>query len=136
MKLPDNIKRLAAFHGHLGPYLIVGAKMGALSNELLGQESGAGKGHFRKKAIVKCGLKPPISCILDGIQFTSGCTLGKGNIEVINQQIPEVTFILDNKELIIKLKFKIVTENRNLEELAMELYEKSPQELFEIKKNF
>ncbi len=136
MKMDEKIKQLAKFHGHLGPYLIVGMKMGDLSNKYFGPESGAGTGHFYKKAIVKTGLKPPISCIIDGIQFTSGCTLGKGNIEVIDQQMPEVTFLKDNKQLTIKLKIKIDTSNRDLEELAIEISKQSPQYLFEISKNF
>ena len=135
MRIPEKVKRLAEFHGHLGPYLIVGMRMGELSNELLGRESGAGKGHAKKRAIIKTGLKPPISCIIDGIQYTSGCTLGKGNIEVLDQQIPEVKFTLDEKEITIKLKIKIETGS-NLEENAMKIYEKDPEKLFEILKNF
>ncbi|MHA1266678.1 MAG: FmdE family protein [Candidatus Helarchaeota archaeon] len=136
MKLNEDIKRLAEFHGHLGPYLIIGKKMGELSNKILGMESGAGKGHFHKKAIIKTGTTPPISCIIDGIQYTSGCTLGKGNIEVIDQKKPEATFILDEKELTLKLKIKIEIANRDLEVVALELEEKAPEELFEISKNF
>lgn len=136
MKLGERIKRLAAFHGHLGPYLIIGMKMGDLSNELLGKESGAGTGQFHKKAIVMTGLKPPISCIVDGIQFASGCTLGKGNIEVIDKQSPEATFIIGEKKVTIKLKTKIKTKNGDLKAQALEFNEKSSQDLFEIIKNF
>jgi len=125
-----------AFHGHLGPYLIIGMKMGELSNELLGKEIGAGKGYFRKRVIVKTGTKPPISCIIDGIQYTSGCTLGKGNIEVIDQQIPEATFIMEDKQLTISLKIPIKTEDRDLQEVAMEIYQESSEDLFKITKNF
>ena len=136
MKMNDRIKRFAEFHGHLGPYLIVGMKMGDLSNKLLGKETGAGSGHSYKRAIVKTGTTPPISCIIDGIQCSSGCTLGKGNIEVLDKKIPEATFILDEKQLTVKLKIKIETTNRNLEEVAMEVYEMKDENLFEISKNF
>lgn len=136
MKSGERIKRLAEFHGHLGPYLIIGMKMGDLSNELLGTESGAGTGQSHKKAIVKTGKKPPISCIVDGIQFSSGCTLGKGNIEVLDQESPEATFIMGEKQITIKLKTKIKTKNGDLEAIALKINEKSPQELFEITKNF
>ncbi len=136
MKKSDKIVRLTEFHGHLGPYLIIGMKMGEISNNILGTETGAGSTHFHKKAIVKTGTVPPISCIIDGIQYTSGCTLGKGNIEVLNQKIPEATFILDDKELTIKLKIKIETADRDLEEVAMEVYRTDDRDLFEISKNF
>ncbi|HUY01035.1 MAG TPA: formylmethanofuran dehydrogenase subunit E family protein [Candidatus Deferrimicrobium sp.] len=132
----DQVKRLAEFHGHLGPYLIVGMKMGELSNTLLGKETGAGSTHFVKKAIVKTGTTPPISCIIDGIQFTSGCTLGKGNIEILNEKIPEATFILNDKQLTLKLKINIETANRQVEDVALEIYETAWQDLFELSKNF
>ena len=132
MKINERIKRFAEFHGHLGPYLIVGMKMGDLSNELLGKESGAGSGHSHKKAIVKTGTTPPISCIIDGIQCSSGCTLGKGNIEILDQKLPEATFILGEKQLTLKLKIKLETLGRNLEEMALEVYETDWRELFEI----
>jgi formylmethanofuran dehydrogenase subunit E len=136
LELDEKIKGLIKFHGHLGPYLIIGFKMGELSNELLGQETGAGSGHLLKKAIVKTGTKPPMSCIIDGIQYSSGCTVGKGNIEIINAQKPEATFIINEKKLTISLKFQINTKNRDLEAVSTELLHKSSQELFTITKNF
>lgn len=136
MEKPEHIRRLAEFHGHLGPYLIIGMRMGELSNEILGTETGAGSTHFHKKAIVKTGTIPPISCIIDGIQYTSGCTLGKGNIEILHQNIPEATFILEGKELTLKLKIKIDTKNRDIEDIAMELYNTNKRDLFDISQNF
>ena len=136
MESNEKIKGLIKFHGHLGPYLIIGFKMGELSNEILGKETGAGSGHPLKKAIVKTGTKPPMSCIIDGIQYISGCTLGKGNIEIINSQKPEVTFIMNDKELTISLKLPIDTKNCDLEAVSNELLYKSSQELFTISKNF
>lgn len=136
MENNETLNRLIEFHGHLGPFLIIGMKMGELSNNILGKESGAGKGKTVKKVLVKTGTKPPISCIIDGIQFTSGCTLGKGNIQVTNEHIPEAIFTLGEKELRIKLKIAIETRNRDLQELAMEIYKMESFELFEISKTF
>ncbi|MDD1777986.1 MAG: formylmethanofuran dehydrogenase subunit E family protein [Candidatus Helarchaeota archaeon] len=124
------------FHGHLGPYLIIGLRMGELSNELLGKETGAGSGHLLKKAIIKTAMKPPMSCIIDGIQYISGCTLGKGNIEVIESQKPEATFVMNEKKLTISLKLQINTKNRDLNALSTELLHKSSQDLFTVTKNF
>lgn len=136
MKLTDRIKRLSEFHGHLGPYLIIGLRMGDLSNEILGSEEGAGTGRFTKRVIVKTGIKPPISCIIDGIQFSSGCTLGKGNIEVVDQQNPEAIFVLNEKKLTVRLKESFKIAERDLEQTAMEIYNTPIQELFDITKNF
>jgi len=69
---------LKAFHGHLGPYVVIGYRMGRLALEELGSE-----GHFGLSAEVHSPLEPPRSCLIDGVQIGSGCTLGKRNIEVV-----------------------------------------------------
>ena len=66
---------LAAFHGHLGPYAVLGARVGAYALQRLG----AGK-YFGMEAWITCAGAPPESCFLDGIQVATGCTLGKQNI--------------------------------------------------------
>lgn len=65
------------FHGHLGPYLVFGIKMGLKAKALLGFE-----GHFDVKVAAHVGGKTPLSCMADGLQFSTGATLGKGNIEI------------------------------------------------------
>jgi len=71
--LPDKLLEGAVqFHGHLGPFLILGLRAGLLGIDYLGKD------YFELKAKVKTTLHPPRSCIIDGIQFISGCTTGKG----------------------------------------------------------
>ena len=70
------LQKLKDFHGHLGPYVTVGYRMGLAANREFGDSA------FKKKAIAYSGLKTPLSCMVDGIQVSSGCTLGKGNIKV------------------------------------------------------
>jgi len=67
---------MKAFHGHLGPYVVLGYRMSKLA--LIKLKAG---GHFDVSAEVFTVLEPPCSCIIDGIQLGSGCTLGKRNIE-------------------------------------------------------
>jgi len=69
--------RLKAFHGHLGPYVVLGWRMGRIALRSLDSE-----GHFGLRAEVHTVLEPPASCLIDGVQLSSGCTLGKRNIEV------------------------------------------------------
>jgi formylmethanofuran dehydrogenase subunit E len=69
--------RAVEFHGHRGPYLALGLRMGLLALNTL-----EARGWFDLRCRVSLPLKPPESCILDGIQFSTGCTLGKRNIEV------------------------------------------------------
>jgi hypothetical protein len=71
------LQRMYEFHGHLGPYIVLGFRAGMLAREML--ES---PGYFDLDAKAVCPLKTPTSCFLDGIQMGSGCTLGKCNLSV------------------------------------------------------
>lgn len=128
-----NLKKIEIFHGHLGPYVVIGYKMGLIANKHLGNDS------FSKKAIVWTDKKPPLSCIIDGIQISSGCTLGKGNIEIKNDNNTKAEFTHRNGErIIIRLKPEIRNEidigisEENLINLSMNIYNKKDTELFEI----
>lgn len=68
---------LRTFHGHLGPYVVIGYRMGRLALSELDSE-----GHFGISAEVHSPRQTPKSCLIDGVQLGSGCTLGKGNIVV------------------------------------------------------
>jgi hypothetical protein len=64
-----------AFHGHLGPYLMLGYRAGKLAVRRLNCS-----GHFDLEAAVHAPEKPPASCFIDGVQLGSGCSMGKKNI--------------------------------------------------------
>lgn len=72
------IERLRAFHGHLGPFAMLGYRAGKLALKSLGAPS-----HFGIHAEVRCPAQPPPSCFADGVQYSTGCTLGKRNIELV-----------------------------------------------------
>jgi formylmethanofuran dehydrogenase subunit E len=132
-KVDDELYQLQQFHGHLGPYVVIGYMMGKLANEYLGSDP------FSKSVVVCTGLAPPLSCLIDGIQISSGCTLGKGNITVQPDGIPKACFTNKNgKRIEISLKPNIeheidttVTE-RNAESYSKQLFKKSNQELFDM----
>lgn len=63
------------FHGHLGPWLALGMRMG---RDALGVLRTAP--HFGISVVVRCDLKPPVSCLIDGLQWMTGATYGKRNI--------------------------------------------------------
>jgi formylmethanofuran dehydrogenase subunit E len=71
------LARMRDFHGHLGPYVVLGYRMGRLA-----LQTGGSHGHFDVSAEVHSILKPPRSCLIDGVQLGSGCTLGKRNITI------------------------------------------------------
>ena len=74
----DNPLLVAAgrFHGHIGPFLAVGLRMGLVATERLGRAP------MSMKAVVRVMPRPPRSCVVDGVQYSTGCTMGKANIEI------------------------------------------------------
>jgi formylmethanofuran dehydrogenase subunit E len=107
--------------------------MGKIASETLGENP------FEKSAIVFTGTTPPLSCIIDGIQIGSGCTLGKGNINIHSANCAQVIF--SNKKgnkIKITLKEKIrkeidtkVTEE-NIMFYTNDIYSRSENLLFDI----
>jgi hypothetical protein len=77
MKQPKLLKDAAKFHGHLGPWLVLGLRAGRRAANVLGRNP------FRLRARIHCPRKTPYTCFIDGVQFASGCTMGKGNIRHI-----------------------------------------------------
>lgn len=80
-----SIESLEAFHGHLGPFVVIGAKMG---DEALARLRF--KKHFGVEVTVECAAQPPQSCLLDGLQVATGATLGKKNIVFIDSPLVRV----------------------------------------------
>jgi formylmethanofuran dehydrogenase subunit E len=132
--LNEELKNIEHFHGHIGPYAVIGLRMGKISNEKLG------KNPFNKKAQVWTSTKPPLSCVIDGIQMSSGCTIGKGNLEIFSGKLPKVVFSNNNgKQVEIILKESIKNEidktvnEQNIISYSEKLYQKPDNELFEIR---
>lgn len=71
----DLLQKAIEFHGHLGPYMVLGLRVGWLARNRLCA------GPFEIRAEIGCPPKPPGSCFIDGVQMGSGCTLGKANLE-------------------------------------------------------
>lgn len=61
-------------HGHLGIYSTLGAKMGVRAMEILGK-LGA-NGHI--SVLSFAGSIPPVSCLNDGLQVSTGASMGHG----------------------------------------------------------
>jgi formylmethanofuran dehydrogenase subunit E len=73
---PDWLATVVQFHGHLGPAIVAGARMG-----MAGVRAVDAKGYFDVE--VTCEgpfVKPPQSCFLDGVQVGTGATLGKRSL--------------------------------------------------------
>lgn len=97
MDLPEELAALQRFHGHLGIYVTLGLRMGAIGRRTFGHYKGL-------RATVRTVPKPPMMCVVDGVQFASACTMGKGNIAIEPAEEPGVTFEKDGRRLTISLK--------------------------------
>ncbi len=70
---PPWLARVVQFHGHLGPAVVAGARMG-----MAGLRAVGAKGYFDVEVLCEGPLaRPPQSCFLDGLQMGTGATLGK-----------------------------------------------------------
>lgn len=136
MERPDEfLLRAIEFHGHLGPYLVLGLKAGLYANQTFGREP------MKTEAFIETKVTPPQSCFADGVQFSTGCTFGKGNIHLKEGEGLQATFRRNNQELILKLKKEIIEEINSLpskeetwDNLAKDLYQREVDKIFEIVK--
>ncbi|MDR2848881.1 MAG: nucleoside hydrolase [Bacteroidales bacterium] len=87
-------------HGHLGIYAIVGVKMGIRAREYFNI------GVDDIVVVSYAGLHPPVSCMNDGLQVSTGATIGHGLISVAaGQDIrPEAMFTFKDKTIRMRLK--------------------------------
>ena len=70
---PAWLGQVVQFHGHLGPSVVAGARMG-----MAGLRSVEARGHFDVEVVCEGPFaKPPQACFLDGVQVATGATLGK-----------------------------------------------------------
>ncbi len=99
VNLDELVSRAVEFHGHLGPYLICGVKMGLLALRLLGS-----RGYSKLTVTAETGITPPVSCLIDGLQMATGCTLGKGNIAVLGGGHPRAVVRFEGQSVAIELR--------------------------------
>jgi len=79
----DSIVREAVdFHGHLGPFLVIGVRMGLIGL----RELKTTRGNPKLKATSISKLTVPFSCAIDGIQVTTQCTVGNGKLKLKGAQ--------------------------------------------------
>lgn len=123
------------FHGHLGPYLILGVLAGELAIKRL-----RCKKYFGLDVRLWGANKKPRSCLIDGLQLSTGATYGKGNIKKIGGWGIKIEFHnrTDHKKIILRFSQSLIRElktaksHRDSELLAKRLYKTDCSELFEI----
>jgi formylmethanofuran dehydrogenase subunit E len=130
----DMLEGALRFHGHFGPFLILGLRAGTVGTAYLGKD------YFKLSAKVETASHPPRSCFIDGIQFSSGCTIGKGNIELKTGEGVSVEFIKGEHNISVLVKDDILTTLSQMnsytqaETIGRELLKKTDEELFLIRR--
>jgi len=129
------LKEARKFHGHLGPYLVLGILAGEAALRKL-----KSKKYFGLEVEVSGADKKPKSCLVDGLQLSTGATYGKRNIQRIKGK--RIQILLHNtknkKKIKLSLKQNIVTRldtlkgHRDSEVLARELYKTDPDKVFDL----
>ena len=141
-ELEDIIEKAVDFHGHLGPFLVLGIRMGFIGL----RELGANKGNPKLRVTVMTKPSVPFSCVIDGIQVVTKCTIGNRKLKLRNSpknvsakfQILEgniVTVTLDpaKQEELAKLLSKHASFQRT-EKIARNVISMPEKELFKVKK--
>lgn len=93
-------------HRHLGTFAIIGVKMGIRAREYFN----TGVDEFT--AVSYAGSTPPLSCMNDGLQVSTGATPGHGLLTVRNDTIlsPSVEFTYLNRKIRLTLKPEIANK--------------------------
>ncbi len=108
-----SLSEAAAFHGHKGPWLVLGYRVGLRAVEVLKPET-----EHDLNCLVKTPLKTPYTCAIDGVQASARCTLGKLNIKLERSDVGEIKYIFTNNKTREKIGFKLKPEiKRRIKEI-------------------
>ena len=121
------------FHGHNGPFLAMGYRVGQFAQGSLAPER-----IMDMSCIVKSPIRKPFTCVIDGIQCATDCTLGKGNVELkpTENGISAVFKSRTGKELTMEVRSEVLEYALNCKEMeryAHQLLEKPITEIVEIR---
>jgi len=140
-KIPPLIKNAAKLHGHLGPFLVIGVRMGDAAKSYLAADDN----NIRRLHVsIKTPLSTPFSCVIDGIQASTSCTVGNQRLK-IEKSAKAITasFTLQSPKKVMKILVnpKVVedlvnemSKGANPEQLAIKIAHMQAKQLFVLKK--
>lgn len=122
----------------MGPYLVLGLLAGEVALKKL-----KCKKYFGLDVKVWGASKKPKSCLVDGLQLSTGATYGKGNIQKLNDSQIKIEFQnrKDHKKISLRFKEDLTQKltaaktHRDSELLAKKLYRTDYRELFNLTPN-
>jgi formylmethanofuran dehydrogenase subunit E len=137
-KNKKNLEKAVEFHGHLGPYLVLGLLAGGLALKKL-----RCRRYFGLSVKIWGANRKPESCLIDGLQLSTGATYGKGNICRYNGRRLRISArnLKNRKDISIFLKKDIMCRldmlkgHRDSEIFARRLYQTDPTEIFILRTN-
>ena len=129
------LSQAVRFHGHLGPFLVLGLKIGNAAIKRL-----KAKRYFGILVSVEGADKKPKSCLIDGLQLATGATFGKGNIKKRAAKFIKVSVrnLKNNKRIVFKLRKSLIKKLDSIkthsesEKLARRLYSEPESKLFDF----
>jgi formylmethanofuran dehydrogenase subunit E len=140
-KLEKEIEKAVELHGHLGPFLVIGVRMATVAKKNMKLDVEKHKG---LRVAVKVPLVTPFSCVIDGIQSATACTVGNQKLKIENSEKEIITrFRVEEtgEEMKISLSQKLVDELKrkmlegvSAEELAIQIAAKPEEQIFTIAK--
>lgn len=139
------VEAAESLHGHLGPFLVVGVKMGLLGLREIGNPKDNGQLHVT----ARMKGSTPFTCALDGIQVVTRCTIGNQRLklESSDSSVIAAKFELknDEREVTVVLKPEVLRDleekvlgrkvpPRELRRLALKIFSTPENELFIVKR--
>ena len=98
--LTSTIEYARKIHGHVGPFLVIGLRMGIAAKKAL-DISDAEQTHLRAQVTVP--LNPPFSCLLDVVQVSTTCTIGNQRLQFEDKKTIQATFQSENRSKKVKI---------------------------------
>ncbi len=133
---PVTMADLERFHGHVGPFVALGARMGeyAITQYNLPR-------YFGITVDAECPAIPPHACLIDGLMVSTGATYGKKNIHHIEANQIKVTIRDDRtgayvvftlKPSTLSLLKKWEEENIPVPERGQQCFDQKAEDLFDF----
>jgi formylmethanofuran dehydrogenase subunit E len=89
-------KETVRFHGHDGPFLALGYRLGRFLIKKLKP-----KGIMDLQITVRTRIQKPYTCVLDGLQCSTFATVGKGNLVVEGHRKKDVVVRVQKGRMVI-----------------------------------
>jgi len=108
-EINDVLRKAEDMHGHLGPFLALGVRMSLAGMRNLETK----EGNQQLYAAAELEYKVPFSCMLDGIQAVTKCTVGNKRLTWKESKKYKATFTLkDNGRVMVSVKPDLIAELR------------------------